>query len=490
VVYIHSTNFTMFCFQDQYNRYLCSAEIKRMDPSFIKVTPSFINTHIPPPTFANKEYRADITQTQIAFAFFSTYVLFPLLYIIVSTGNIQPIMAFFRFIKSGIFNTVHAINEFITDVMFATLRAFGQYTFSTYTVVKNGREIYTASSLCYYMHSNVDSVYRIDRAKYNVCKWIDRQCKQYSLDNSGEEPELTDTHNDIYDFILHKVDDQPFTRIHRGDFSGRTHTLMTQHYRPFKKWNQMASNATLNVCLPAKSDSADDTTKPETFSISLKWPCDFFLEKNEILDKKFLQWKMVSEHNRADIANYIGQPFSKYSLTLRYHDSMRKYFSVPRQSKAAEALKEATSKVEAEAEAEAKPEPEANTATTTTTNEPAESVIYYINDSHSVLIGTRYVVKVDSILRCPVFESSESQVYDLDNMLASYYTCSDSDSNSDSHSHSHSDSDSEVDDGDSDSDNDGNGETENNETKTPTPTATAEVAVDPEFELIDEQTTN
>lgn len=439
-----------------------------MDPSFIKVTPNFINTHIPPPTYTDKGYNPDITNTQIAFAFFSTYILFPLLYIILSTGNIRPIMMLWQFIQSGIFNTVHTIKEFLTDVVYTTLRVFGHYTFSTYTVVKNGREIYSASSMCFYKQSDVKSVYRIDRAKYNVCKWIDRQCKQYRIDNDGEDPELTETHNDIYDFIIHKVDNEAYARIHRGDFSGRTHTLITHHYRPFVKRSQIADKAKLTVCLPisatvntGSSSSSDCDPEPEpnseTFFITLKNPYNFFLEKNEFLDKKFLQWKLYNECGRKDVADYIGQPFSKYTLTLPYHDSMKKYMNVFN-PKVLTALKEN------------------HPATEEDTPNEEQPVIYHMNDSHSILVGSRFVVKVDSVLRCPVFESNDSQVYDIDSMLTSYYNCSDSETDSDSDNDSDCDSEVEIEDGESESSESGDDAQENNRTD----------ADDPEFEMIED----
>ena len=439
-----------------------------MDPSFIKVTPNFINTHIPPPTYTDKGYNPDITNTQIAFAFFSTYILFPLLYIILSTGNIRPIMMLWQFIQSGIFNTVHTIKEFLTDVVYTTLRVFGHYTFSTYTVVKNGREIYSASSMCFYKQSDVKSVYRIDRAKYNVCKWIDRQCKQYRIDNDGEDPELTETHNDIYDFIIHKVDNEAYVRIHRGDFSGRTHTLITHHYRPFVKRSQIADKTQLTVCLPISAtvntgsgSSSDRDPEPEpnseTFFITLKNPYNFFLEKNEFLDKKFLQWKLYNECGRKDVADYIGQPFSKYTLTLPYHDSMKKYMNVFN-PKVLTALKEN------------------HPATEEDTPNEEQPVIYHMNDSHSILVGSRFVVKVDSVLRCPVFESNDSQVYDIDSMLTSYYNCSDSETDSDSDNDSDCDSEVEIEDGESESSEIGDDAQENNRTD----------ADDPEFEMIED----
>jgi hypothetical protein len=39
-------------------------------------------------------------------------------------------------------------------------------------------------------------------------------------------------------------------------------------------------------------------------------------------------------------------------------------------------------------------------------------------------------------LRCPVFETGETRVYDIDNVLSSYYDCSDSESESESESDS------------------------------------------------------
>ena len=428
-----------------------------MDTGTINVMSNFINTNIPPPTFTNREYKADMTPSQLSFVFFSTYILFPLLYIIFLTGNVRPIMILWQFIQSGMFNSFHAIKEYLTDVVYSTLRVFGQYTFSTYTVVKNGREIYTASSMCFYMQSDVNSVYRIDRAKYNVCKWIDRQCKQYRLENNGTDPELTETHNDIYDFIIHKIDDQSFARIHRGDFTGRTHTLYTKHYRPFKKWRQVANKAELTLCIVNECDdntgdsasasvSASDPVS-ETFTISLKRPYDFLLEKNEIMDKKFLQWKMYNEHGRADIAKFIGQPFSKYSLKIFYYDGMKQYANDFAEPKILTELNKVAANTE-------KDETCAKNDKPTADNEYSDFDV--LNDSHSMIVGNRYMIKVDSVLRCPVFESNKSQVYDIDNILTSFYDCSDSERDGDSDSE---DSDSE----DSDSDNDGVGDSEDSE---------------------------
>jgi len=330
-----------------------------------------------------------MTEAEFIFAYMSLNILFPMLYIIISTGSIEPLMFVWRWITSGLWSTKERVQQIINNVTYSILRLLGHYSFSTYTVVQNGREIYRASSMFYYYPTNEDNVYQIDRAKYDVCKWIDAQCKLYRRQYHGEEPELTKTHNDIYDFILHKVDGQPYTRIHRGDFTGRTHTL---YYRPFCKSYHMVGCAELTLALPneaAGNDGAENDATKESFIIQLKSPQHFFLEKNEILDKKFLQWKLYNEYGRNDVANYIGMPFSNYKVSMFHIDA---------------------------------------------SGNPA--VAFHINDSNSILIGKEYLVKVDSVLRCPVFDSNEKQVFDIDGILSDYYVDSeretgDSDGNGD-----------------------------------------------------------
>jgi len=328
-----------------------------------------------------------------------------MLYNILVSGNQSLIMVLWRYINSRVFDAVSHIKEVLTDLFYGILHTVGLYNFSTYTVVKNGREIYTASSMFFYYKSDVNSVYRIDRAKYNVCKWIDKQCQLYRT-NHHEEPVINETHNEIYDFILHKADNNPYTRIHRGDFTGRTHTLFTEHYRPFPKSYQMADKAELTVYTnsttvepPMQSagagagDSSDNTEiddqcfKPQIFTINLKTPNNFFLEKNEILDSKFLQWKLYNEFGKSDLANRLRSPFYNYKVCMFYNECMKNHF----------------------------------------TEENSRFPAYNLNEQQSVIVGHTYIIKVDSILRCPVFESSENHVYDIDGVLSNYYNCSDSD---------------------------------------------------------------
>ena len=58
-------------------------------------------------------------------------------------------------------------------------------------------------------------------------------------------------------------------------------------------------------------------------------------------------------------------------------------------------------------------------------------VAYTLSDKQSIIVGHTYVVKVDSLLRCPIFESNEKNVFDIDGVLTSYYTCSDTENDSD-----------------------------------------------------------
>lgn len=403
----------MFCFPEADETYISYLQPASPTPT---PTPHTINDYI----------LAPMTDAQFYFAHFSMYILFPLLYSIIATGNYKAVMTLWSFVQSGIFDIVSEVKDVLTDIVYSALRVFGQYSFSTYTVVKNGREIYTASSMYFFYHTDVNSVYKIDRAKYNVCKWIDKQCALYKRQYNGDEAELTDTHNDIYDFILHKVDDEPYTRIHRGDFSARTHTLSINHYRKFAKSYQIADKAEITVC---QSVADADWPAPETFTINLKTPHHFFLEKNEFLDKSFLQWKLYNECGRKDVASYIGMPFSNYKVTMFYSECMKA--SLP-------------------------------------------NVVFQLNDSHSVLIGSRYLVKVDSVLRCPVLESGEHPVFDIDTTLFSYYSDSASEitsesSDADSSESSESDAESEAKDAESE--------------------AAEEPKVDdPEFEIIEGET--
>lgn len=400
-----------------------------MYPSFIPMTPSTSQTQQ-----VIYVQQKPITDTQIYFAYFSLYILFPLLYNMLVQGNKSIVMVLWRYITSGVFDTISYIKELATDLFYASLRMFGQYSFSTYTVVKDGREIFTSSSMFYYYKSDVKTVYRIDRAKYQLCKWIDRQCAMF-FKTHGEKPIINDTENHIYDFILHKVDDQPYVRIHRGDFNGRTHTLITDHYRPYRKSYQFASEAELTVKyhessveppMCSKDANVDESTTkehtvyecfpPKVFKINLKSPNNFFLEKNELLDAKFLKWKLYNEFGSPDIARYLNSLFYNFKVVLFYNECMREEVEKTKAEVAIDKLESATT---------------TETSTETTSAEQAPLIAYNLTEKQSVIVGHTYVVKVDSLLRCPVFESNDKNVFDIDGVLTSYYECSDTECDED-----------------------------------------------------------
>ena len=121
---------------------------------------------------------------------------------------------------------------------------------------------------------------------------------------------------------------------------------------------------------------------------------------------------------------------------------------------------------------------------------------YQLDHNQSVIVGHTYIVKVDSLLRCPVFESNEKQVFDIDGVLSTYYNCSDSDNDTVATSDTDDDDDSNNDGDDnntSDTENDGDNEDAahdegaNHTDETSDAHTKSEATDDPEFELIQEQ---
>ncbi len=406
----------MYCIYNNKNQYRCFSEPPKpaMYPSFIEIIPRIVRptpTSTPTSTSTLPQFStaSGPSDAELLFVHTMIYVVIPLLYTIVSTRHLGSIMTLWRYIRAGFFNAFKTVENFLLGIIFETLRVLGLYSFSTYTVVKNGREIYSASSEYYLFKTTKDNAYYMDHAKYKICKWIDRQCELYMKQNDGDEPELTETHNDIYDFILHTFDHTRVTRVHRGDFNANTHTLITTNYRMYSKAYQILDNVELSLPVPVPSsmtnDNTDDNIIPsvrQIININMKYPNNFYMEKNVVLDKKFLQWILFSRMGRPDLSEYIAKPHCHYEVTMFYTNKS--------------VVKEC----------------QCMCASTSTNNKVDPLPAYFINDSHFVLIGSQYIVKVDSILRCPVFGSSERQVFDIDDILANYYDCSDSESESES----------------------------------------------------------
>jgi len=355
----------------------------------IQITPGMINS-ILTPYYTELDREVD----SIYFTLFMLYVILPLLYIIFTTGSINAVMNLWSIIQTGIFDAVQGIKQFLMNTVIFTMRIFGCYTFSTYTVVKNGRELFSSRSEYFFMKSTRANIKSIDSAKYRICKWIDNECELYRRENDGDEPELTDTHNDIYDFILHTFDNYTSTRIHRGDFRTSTHTSLLHNYRKFCKSYQICDTVELHI-------SVADTNATEVFFIHLKGLNNFYIEKNVILDKKFLRWYLYSKLGRKDVADYIGLPYSTYEVHVYYEDFMKDAGVTVR--------REPSRIMTAFAEASG-------------CSVKAQRIhAFTVNDGQFLFIGNRYIVKVDSILGCPVFESGDKDVFHIDDVLTNYY---------------------------------------------------------------------
>ena len=371
-------------------------------PSFVQIHPGMIN-NISTPYYTE----TDLTCDTIYFALVMSYLILPILYIILTTGDFNTIMLLWSFIQTGIFDAFQCVKQFMTNTVIYTMRVFGYYTFSTYTVVKDGRELFSSRSEYFHMKSTRDNIKRVDPAKYRICKWIDNECRIYRSVNNGEEPELTESHNDIYDFILHTFDSETHARVHRGDFRISTHTSMYDNYRKFCKSYQFCDTVELRVSLADLNEGSPSiSTATEVIFIDMKRPFNFYIEKNILLDKKFLRWYLYSQLGRKDLANYVGLPYSKYELNMYYKEFM-KDVGVTVKPNPSERVLSALAGVAGDE-----------------THPVAVSQrirAFTVNDNQFILIGNRYMVKVDAILGCPVFESGDKDVLQIEDVLTNYY---------------------------------------------------------------------
>ena len=369
-------------------------------------------------------------------------IIFPLIYIILSTGSFTAVLYLWSLIQSSVFDAFRSMKQILTNIIIYMMRVLGCYTFSTYTVVKDGREVFSSASEYFFMKTTRDNIKRVDRAKHSICKWIDKECELYRQLNNGDEPELTETHNDIYDFILHRFEYVTITRIHRGDFRISTHTSLIDNYRIFGKSYQICDAVELRVAI--------DEVNTEVIFIDIKRSIQFYVEKNIIVDKKFLRWYLYSKLGRKDLADYIGLPYSKYEVIIYYENFMKDICDSFKSSRILAAL------------------PEELVAPST---DVPHIRAFTVNDSQYILVGSRYMVKVDSILGCPVVESDDKDVLHIDDVLSNYYensVCSDTSDDQDQDQDQDQDDESAVtdetdDDNDDDDDDDDNDDNDDNE---------------------------
>jgi hypothetical protein len=147
-----------------------------------------------------------------------------------------------------------------------------------------------------------------------------------------------------------------------------------------------------------------------------------------------------------------------------------------------------------------KPEPSvleaiAETSENITTPIEVRNRVFTVNDGQYVLIGDRYILKVDSVLGCPVFESIDKEVFHIDDALTNYYensVCSNTDNDDDDDEHDDNDDDESavsesLNESDSESDSDSESETKTEMVPATDTKPTADIQ-DNEFEIIETST--
>ena len=369
--------------------------------------PDYIQTNFSP---------YEIKQYEIYFAVYMMWVIIPSLYIIFVTGNLEMINMVWKMIHSGIFDAVRSVKNYLSNKMVFLMRYFGYYTFSTYTVVKNGRELFSSYSEHINVKTTHENIKQVDMAKYRICKWIDAQCLQYRRLNSCE-PEVSDAKNDIYDFIIHSSLEYKQSRVHRGDLRNSTHTQFETNYRTYQRSFYIENYAELVV--PKQSELSDATSTSSTavptstaeptsssyeiIPICIKCPSTFYIEKNELYDKSFLQWYLLNRICRPDIAEYVGSSTTTYEVVL-YHRDFIKYsqcdncLCVFTKNIKSKTLDEIVDEISSEQE---------------DTTKKTDFFMKLTNNQH-IMVGTDYIIKVDTALNCPVYEINQKSVVSID----------------------------------------------------------------------------
>ena len=362
------------------------------------------------------------------------YVIFPLLYTAYITNNVGVMFSIWNIIHSGIFDTIKKVKQYLSDKVAYMMHYLGYRTFSTYTVVKNGRELFSAYSEYINVRTSRQNIKIVDMAKYKVCKWIDAQCRQYeSIHN--ESPEVCDAENDIYDFIIHSSPDYKQSRVHRGDFRISTHTQFLVNYRTFNKLDHIDGYAQLNLALPSlKVNVTSDAETAETGSaapgsaapaaapgaaevipIYVKDLDTFYVEKNELFDIPFLQWYFMNRLFRQDAADYIRRWRPKYEITLYNKD-----YETRKLSENVLLCKRGGG-----GDTETNTETETDTNTETDTDTETDYFMKLTNGQH-IIVGNSYIMKVDTVLNCPIYDVNTKCVISIDDDINDCYDDSDS----------------------------------------------------------------
>ena len=371
----------------------------------------------------------DLRRIEVFFAVYMVYVISPLLYTAYISYNPDLMNRLWKIIHSGIFNRVSAIKEFLTNKLRLLMRYFGYTTFSTYTIVKNGIELYSSHSEYINIQTTRQNIKKYDMAKYKVCKWIDSQCERYNIINN-EYPDISDDNNDIYDFIVHTSSDHKQVRIHRGDFRISTHTQFEKNYRTYGNSNQIDDYAELIVPNLDSNDSSDVECeqKTEIIYISIKEPETFYIEKNVLFDKAFLKWFLINKLNRSDIADYIGTFGSEYEIRLYNKDLLQLNFYENQLctpfcpgSQNTEVAQESVDHSQKGEEAITDDKAEQQEAEQDKKREEMKKYFMILTSGENLVVGSKYLVKQVSILKCPIYTLRNNKTISIDDHIHQYY---------------------------------------------------------------------
>jgi len=394
------------------------APILAVKPSLTTIYSSNIEY---PSYFQNSYTEYEIKHAEIICAISMVYVIFPLLYTAYITNNVGVMFSIWNIIQSGIFDKIKKVKQYLSDKVAYMMHYLGYRTFSTYTVVKNGRELFTAYSEYINVRTTRQNIKFVDMAKYKVCKWIDAQYRQYeSIHN--EIPDVCDATNDIYDFIIHSSPDYKQSRVHRGDFRISTHTQFSVNYRTFSKLDHIDGYAQLNLALPSLrifvtsaeeyNNTADtDEVTAEVLPIHIKDLDTFYIEKNELFDIPFLQWYFMNRLFRQDTADYIKRRRPGYEITLYNND-----YETRKLSENVLLCKRDGRWVMQGSGDENENE-----------NENEEETDYFMkftNGQH-IIVGNSYIMKVDTVLNCPIYDVNNKCVISIDEDINECYDDSD-----------------------------------------------------------------
>jgi hypothetical protein len=155
---------------------------------------------------------------------------------------------------------------------------------STYLVIKDGEIIYQTTSAYQCIETTIENCKKVDRAKYELCKWI--ELKQHEASETNDSTTVQP-----YDFIIHRNTFTRSCRIYRdNNFSVKTPTYIYEY-------THCKSDGDYVLFI---SKEGDNDVEP----IFITFPDDFFIVGNIILDDMFLKWYLKS-HYSIDVSSAV-----------------------------------------------------------------------------------------------------------------------------------------------------------------------------------------